>query len=287
VTAPETLDSHVHVGITKYGPVEPYLETMDRVGLRRAVLVQYVWNEENGYLEACVRRWPERFAAVAIVDPRGPDAGARVRRLVERGAARGLRVAPSMLTGAGVRAGWWEAVETGDLTISVTGPFDELIEPGLAATIAAHPTVRFRLEHLGGFQHAASPGRARFRRFLGLADRPNTFTMWSGFWLNAADGYPYRSARPALRDSLAAFGADRICWSGDWNRPGIDDATYLREANLAEIADLRGERELEAILAGTALRLFRFAPAAISEPDRHGGRPRADRRELPNEQVVE
>jgi predicted TIM-barrel fold metal-dependent hydrolase len=253
---PEVVDSHVHVGVAKYGPAEAYVETMDRLGLRKAVLVQYVWNQENGYLEACVRHWSDRFVALAIVDPRGPEAGSRVGGLVERGAVRGLRVAPAMLTDPSASPEWWEAVEAADLVVSVTGPFADIVEPGLATTIERHPSVRFRLEHLGGFQHPRTANRAPFRSFLRLADHPNVYTMWSGFWLNAGEPYPYRSARPALRDSLAAFGAARICWSGDWNRPGIDDASYLRETDLAEIAGLTTPDDIARILGGTASELF-------------------------------
>jgi len=90
--------------------------------------------------------------------------------------------------------------------------------------------------------------------------------MWSGFWLNAGDGWPYPAARAIVRDSLVAFGAERICWSGDRDRPDLTDAAYVAESELVERSfGVEDPAERAAILGGTARSLF-FAESPSAGP---------------------
>ncbi|GAA1006362.1 hypothetical protein Aple_031770 [Acrocarpospora pleiomorpha] len=216
------VDCHVHVGLTKYRPVTDYLDTMKTHGIARAVLVQYLGNPDNGYLERCVLERPDLFAGVALVDPQDSRAPRLVDEIGERGVLRGVR-----LPAGGTPSGVWRAMDTHRLVASVTGPFADVTGDAFLDIVDRHPGVHFRLEHLGWLKLADDPPPYRgFRRFLRLAERPNTSTSWSGFFLNAGTPYPYPDAEPYLRMSLAAFGVDRLMWSGDWNRAGGTDADY-------------------------------------------------------------
>src|SRR2546426_12567877 len=84
------VDSHCHVGLHKYEPVEALLHHMGRAGVARAVLIQYMGNSDNSYLLECMATHRGRFAAAMIVEP--ADDGARVREWAERGIG-GIRLA--------------------------------------------------------------------------------------------------------------------------------------------------------------------------------------------------
>lgn len=78
-----------------------FLAYLDRSGIDRAVLVNYVSPEVVGYTEHAndfvadyVRADPERLIAVGGVRPTRPDAGAEVERLVTRLGVRGLKLHP-------------------------------------------------------------------------------------------------------------------------------------------------------------------------------------------------
>jgi predicted TIM-barrel fold metal-dependent hydrolase len=257
---PGTIDAHVHVGLAKYGPIEPYLAAMDRLGLRGAVLVQYRWERDNTYLLECAARFPDRFRAVGVVDHTSDDARDQARAWAGLGLA-GFRIPADAAT----RPIFEVAAELG-LVLSVHDQPEAIVEPAFVRLLRDFPEVSVRLEHLGGIRHdAVGPSHPVGRAFLALATCPSVWTMWSGFWLNAGEPFPYPRARELAAASLDAFGADRICWSGDWNREGVDDRTYRREADLVGQAfGVRDERERAAILGRTAEARFRILGTARS-----------------------
>lgn len=254
---PGTIDAHVHVGLARYGPVEPLIAAMDRLGMRHAVLVQYRWHADDRYLLASAARYPGRFAVVGYVDPNGPDPVGTLSGEVAAG-LQGLRLAPDARSPGRRPFALWAAAETLGLVVSVTGPPETVASPAFARLVRRFPGLRFRLEHLGGIRARATAPRV-VRAVLRLADAPNVVTMWSGFWLNAGDAWPYAAARPVVRDSLTAFGATRICWSGDRDRPDLTDGAYVAEAGLLERSFGVDDPVARAqILGGTARSLFAF-----------------------------
>ena len=83
------IDTHLHVwsgdfvrfpfanGRTESegAPVELLLETMESAGVHRAVIVQPIhYLYDNRYVADCLRRFPDRFAAIGLVNRQAPDA---------------------------------------------------------------------------------------------------------------------------------------------------------------------------------------------------------------------
>ena len=66
------VDSHCHAGTSWFEPVELILHQMTLNGVAKALLVQYVGNNDNRYLLECVQRFPGRFGVVVAVDPSDP-----------------------------------------------------------------------------------------------------------------------------------------------------------------------------------------------------------------------
>ena len=68
------VDTHCHVGLHKYEPVEALLFHMERAGVDQAVLIQYMGNSDNGYIVDAIEANPGRFAAALPFAP-GPNRG--------------------------------------------------------------------------------------------------------------------------------------------------------------------------------------------------------------------
>ena len=71
------VDTHCHVSLVYYEPVEVLLFQMDRAGVDHAVLIQMREEYDNEYQFECVHRYPGRFASVVLVDHNRPDAPAQ------------------------------------------------------------------------------------------------------------------------------------------------------------------------------------------------------------------
>jgi predicted TIM-barrel fold metal-dependent hydrolase len=258
------VDGHVHVGLTKYRPVEEYLADMDRCHIAQAVLVQYIGNADNSYLIRCVRAHPTRFAAVAMVDLDRADAPQRIDDLAATGTIAGVRLWAATRSPGPDRLAVWRAIERNGLVATVRGPFDQIIRASFAAIVDELPTLRVRLEHLGFFRYGRDDG---FEHFLRLAQRPNVYTTWSGYYEYSADPYPHRDAMPYLERSLEAFGASRIMWSGDWNRSDLTDHSSPRDYPdairlITEHCTFLSAEQREWILGRTSARLFGLDGAA-------------------------
>lgn len=263
----DVVDSHVHVGGAKYPPIEDYLAAMTECGVDAAVLVQALGEQDAGYLEDCRRSHPGSFAGVAFVDVTDPVGARRVAALGERGMLNGVRVRVRDTADVGLLAGLLDPLARHRLVVSVHGEFTALASDALLRLVERSPDVQFRFEHLGCLRLADDPAPyPGFRRFLRLAGFANASTTWSGFFLNAAKPYPYPDAEPYLRMSLDAFGAHRIMWSGDWNRPGNSPAGYRGAVrHVIEHMPFLDEEQRRSVLAGTARTIFRIGePHAVA-----------------------
>ena len=85
----DIVDTHCHIGLHKYEPVEVLLYHMERAGVDQAVLIQYMGNSDNRYLVDAIEANQNRLAAAMIVAE--DDDGSAVRAWAEQGIA-GIRL---------------------------------------------------------------------------------------------------------------------------------------------------------------------------------------------------
>ena len=89
------VDSHVHIALHTYEPVEMLQTQMQYNNVEKTVLVQSSSTTDNSYLIECQRRFPSRLAVVCRVEvPTGP-AQRRVSSTAGRINERSARTAPS------------------------------------------------------------------------------------------------------------------------------------------------------------------------------------------------
>ncbi len=274
------VDSHLHVwdgtaagldaGLMKIGysaqataSVELFMDYMDEAGVARAVFVQpWFYHWDNRYMVSCLRRFPDRFRGVCVIDPRGREAPAVLRGWRVAGVTgirlrpfrEGERPGPGPWLGTDETLPLWEALaETGTIACILFAGTDLSRLPPI---LARFPSLRVVIDHLNNPVPAEGLGQSRFRALLDLARHPQVHVKLSGFHHWCQDRYPYRDGLPFAEAAVRAFGADRCMWGSDFPHV-LAGCGYVRSRNLLpREATFLSKEELDLVMGGTAERLW-------------------------------
>lgn len=213
------VDSHAHVSLRWYEPVETLLFQMENNAVNKAVLVQSVYDYDNRYGLECARGYPGRFGVVVAVDTRKPDAPQALRMLAEQGAS-GVRLRPGERSpGTDPLAIWREASELG-FPVTSMGTEGEFASEDFRRLVDELPDLRIVLEHLGcGVGRV--PDRKLFEGVLGLAEYENVYIKLAGFGELLPMPKPlqtptFAAPPPEVRMAFEAFGRRRMMWGSNF-----------------------------------------------------------------------
>ena len=258
------VDSHVHASPIWYEPVESLLRQLDANRVAKAVLVQQGGQFDNSYILECVRRYPDRLFAVALVDPKAADACERLRDWVAQG-ARGVRLHYNDRSPGDDPLAIWRQAAALRIPISCSGRTDSMIVSGFAQVVEAIPDATFIIEHMGmilpaGCDPAPYP---RHREVFALARYPNVAIKFHGLAEICPRTKPFPQPFPVDRSYLAlfdlayaAFGPERMLWGSDFppvsGREGYANALRWPQEHFATLPS-----EAQAmIFGGNAQRLY-------------------------------
>lgn len=218
------VDSHSHVSPYWYEPVESLLFQMDRNGVEKAVLVQYMGQFDNEYQFQCVRRFPGRFASVVLVDARSPDAVDELERLVEQG-ARGIRLRPNTRSPGNDPLAIWRRAAELKLPVSCSGTSVGFASEEFGKLIQTFPTLPIVIEHLGSVNtpdDETEPYEIR-RKVFALSRFPNVYIKIHGLgefckrMKRVSEPFPFETPIPAVLEmAYEAFGQERMMWGSDY-----------------------------------------------------------------------
>ena len=232
------IDCHLHVWAddrTRYpwaapnprleptrGSGEFLLECMDAAGVAGAVIIQpilYRW--DHTYVNETLRRFPDRFAGVALVNPADPHAPAELERLVQEEGYRGFRVNPNLYPeGVGLDSDISDRLLeiAARLDLGVGYLIDPVHFPGVEALAQRHPEVRMVIDHFGHC-HARDGGpaeNAHLQRLVQMARFPNLYVKLTEFPRASMAEYPYADLWPWTQALLEAYGPRRLMWGTDF-----------------------------------------------------------------------
>lgn len=257
------IDTHCHSSPYWFEPVEVLVAEMDRAGVEKATLVQFRGVFDNTYEIECVKRYPGRFSAIALVDTAQADAPAQLERWVNEG-AEGVRLSPMERSpGADPLAIWRKAQELG-IVVSASGGVSEFANPGFESLIQELPGLKIVIEHLGRGADDPEPRRPSFHKVLDLAKYPNTYMKVPGLGelcprpMPFVQPMPFPDVPPLIEMAIDAFGANRLMWGSDWPpsaaREGYGNALKFP----MEYVTYPSEDDKEWVFGKTAASLWKF-----------------------------
>lgn len=234
------VDTHCHIGLHKYEPLEALLFHMRRADVSQAVLIQYMGNTDNAYLLHAMTEHPGTFAAAMIVPP--DDDGSAIRAWAEQGIG-GIRLSAAFRgSGADPLAHWRTAAELG-LVVSAPSSPQTLLSDEFAEVLGTFPDLPIVIEHLAGAKPGpnvktfrvdqraggdSSAGVEEFRPVLALAQHENLTIKLPGFGEFCHLPHPFQNIPPYADLALEAFGPRRMMWGSDWppvsSREGYDSS---------------------------------------------------------------
>ncbi len=258
------VDSHCHISLSWYEPVETLLFQMDRYEVAHAVLVQMQGQMNNDYQFECVRRYPGRFAPVVIVDTEQPDAPKTLHHLAEQGAS-GVRLRATTRSPGDDPLAIWRAAGRLGLAVSCFGSSAEFASDGFAALVQSLPDVRIVIEHLGSHSRpdTTDAERALRQQVFTLARFPNCFIKITGLGefcqraMPVTEPFPFvQPIPPYLSQVYDIFGPRRMLWGSDYPpvdaREGYGNALH---GPMGQFAD-KTEEARALIFGGTARAVF-------------------------------
>ncbi|MCE2431740.1 MAG: amidohydrolase [Candidatus Latescibacteria bacterium] len=249
------VDTHCHVGLYKYEPLESLLYHMNTSGVDRAVFIQYAGNSDNQYMLDSMAAQPENFQAAMIVDP--TDDGTTIRQWAEQDIV-GIRLpANSRADCADPLAQWRTAAEL-DLVVSAPSNPQSLLSDEFAEVLREFPNLSIVIEHLAGIGEGQQPPYDTFKKILELAEQPNLSIKLPGFGEICPVPLPFDPIPPLADMTIEAFGPQRVMWGSDYppvsRREGYDNSLKVPMDYLSDLS----EEDREWIFGKTALKIWRF-----------------------------
>lgn len=258
------VDSHCHVSLAWYEPVEVLLAQMDRAGVDKAVFIQIMGQYDNDYQAECVTKYPGRFASVVLVDTGRSDAARSLERLAEQGAS-GVRIGPSVRSPGDDPLAIWRAADRLGLAVSCGGTAAAFASDEFARLFVEFPRLPIVIEHLGSINRPdeTDPQNAIRRRVFGLSRFPNAYIKIPGLGefckraLPVVEPFPFiKPIPPLIEEAYRSFGPDRMMWGSDYppvsSREGYANSLRLPMEQLAD----KSEQDRAKIFGETALKVF-------------------------------
>lgn len=243
-----------------FAEVEPQLA---QAGVDRVVLVQAANSVEDSAAMFAVDS-PRVAGVVAWADLLVPSAAARQ---VEEWSAHPTFVGvrhlihdepdPDWLGHPSVRRSLAVLAERG-LSFDVIGVLPRHLEHAIAIADDL-PGLQLVIDHLGTPPVGAASREPWAGLLTTLAERPNVAVKLSGLTtLGASETATASDLRPFVEHALAAFGAERVLYGGDWPVSTLAGTYAATWETVGELVGGLSAAERAEVLGGTAKRVYRL-----------------------------
>lgn len=276
-TATENLriiDPHVHIWKndpqfpwapeTKNPPAEDatpemLLELMAANGVEQTVLVQVIhYRWDNSYAAQALKTYPDKFMAVARVNPEDPAAPDHLTYWTQEQGFHGVRLSPAVdASGDWFRGPLMDPLfrRAAELAVPMLILTKPPRLPDLADLLERHSDLDVVIDHMAD----CPPDRPdQIKLLLDLARYPRLYVKISHTWSLSGQNYPWRDTFGLVQQVYQAFGAQRLMWGADWP-VCLSHATYAQTlAVVRDEMDFFTPEDRAWVLGKTALRLWPF-----------------------------
>lgn len=234
-------------------------------GVTRVVLIQHSIYHlfDNRYLVDAVRRHPERFRIVAMVDDHADKPGEAMRRLLEQGAT-GFRITPfirqeradAWLDTPGMHKMWQTAAETRQAMCCLIGA-DQL--PRVDKMCARYPDTPVVIDHFARIGIDGEIRDAEVKQLCDLARHKHVFVKVSAFYALGKKKRPHLELVPMIKRLYETFGPQRLMWASDAPYQLEDGNSYAASIALVrDKLDFLSADDRQWMLRKTAEQVFFF-----------------------------
>lgn len=238
---------------------EYVLAEFNAAGVDCGVIVQdYMDGVQNDYVLDVCKRFPGRFFAHALPNYWDADHVAdEAKNLFVRG-FRGLKLpAEHFLDKIKLDDERfnpiWETMEQNGHVLAVDLCEGDAQVVEMETILGRFPRLPVALGHFGMVSRGGWPSQ------LQLCRHENVHMETGGIiWLYRDEGYPFPSARKAIRQAAAEVGIEKLMWGSDWPRTMID-FTYRQSVDFVRTDPKLSESDKSALLGGTAAQLYGLA----------------------------
>ncbi len=234
-------------------------------GVGRVVLIQHSIFHlfDNSYVVDAARRHPDRFRVVGMIDDRGPDPAAEMRRLLPQ-KVTGFRITPfirdvepdAWLDAPGMGRMWQTAADTRQAMCALV---DVRHLAAIDRMCARHGDTPVVIDHFGRVGFDGTIRDAEVAQLCRLARHKQVAVKISAFYALGEKKPPHTELVPMIRRLLDAYGVERLMWASDSPyqlQKGNDYASSI--ALVRDRLDFLSAGDRQALLAATAERVFRF-----------------------------
>lgn len=237
---------------------EDYLRVLGSNDMSQGVLVQPSFlGTDNSYLVAALRKYPDRFRGIAVVEP--TIARAELQNLQDAGVV-GIRLNLVGLPTPDFASSAWGAL-FGELRqrqwqVEVhrsAGELAPVVDPLITAGI------NVVVDHFGRPDEKLGVDDPGFRYLIALGRSRKVWVKLSGAYRNGAGGRGEALAIAAMPPLRSAFGLDRLVWGSDWPHTLFEKTVdYASQRRLLDawLPDLEDRR---VVLQDTSAKLFGFS----------------------------
>lgn len=251
---------------------ELVLEYMDWGGVDKAVLMQStMYGQFNEYLAHVVKKYPDKFVALASIDPRtGNEALDELEFVADLGLV-GVKLEPPDIPfyiDDMEYAPYFQKASDLGLIIAIDlgwNPYDDEYNfqiNGFENLASRYQNATFLMVHLGVsylWDPNQEPPYPYLQRSLELAKYPNVwFDLTALEEFAEQEEYPYPRAQDIVKRTVDAIGVNRLVWGSDF--PSIlTYSTYKQCVNLIpNNCNFLTKEEKGQIMGENALRLYPF-----------------------------
>ena len=249
------VDTHCHIGLHKYEPVESLLYHMKTSGVQHAVFIQYMGNSDNQYIIDCLAAHPDTFQAAMIVDK--TDDGTQIRKWAKHGIV-GIRLAIASRAECADPLSQWRTANDLGLVVSAPCNPNALLSEDFAEVLKKFPNLSIVIEHIGGIGYDQQAPFDTFKQVLKLAKHPNLTIKLPGFGEFCRVPLPFDPIPPLADMAIEAFGPNRVMWGSDYppvsSREGYENSLRVPMNYLSKLS----ETDREWIFGKTALNVWKF-----------------------------
>lgn len=218
---------------------EVLLKYLDWAGVDKAVLLtQNVYGYANNYLAECMKNYPDKFIALASLDPMAKDSRENLEYLLGEIGLKGLKLdLGSNLGLLALRPDFklddpyltpvWKLLEKYDaaLTVDLGGtygtPGHQLSE--IKSLLDTAPNLKLVVAHLGFPPCLDDGGNGNERQWHELLDLSKTHRVWfdtAMFWFstllkNGKEEYPYPTLQMYFQKCYDRIGPSKLIWGTD------------------------------------------------------------------------